>query len=494
VLIRKEFQMGKLTIVGMGPGGEAYLTAAAESCLTTQKNIFLRTERHPVVPYLVGKGMQYEALDRFYESTDTFEETYDAIVAYIIEALTDRDLIFAVPGNPFVAEKTVSALIAHCKNKNESYEVIHGASFIDAIVTTLEIDPVNGLEILDSMTLVPETLYTGRDLMLIQVYNRAIASDLKVKLSTLYEDDHEIVVIRGAGIPAHERIERIPLYQLDHDETLLDHLTSIYVPKRTDEINHLSRLIGIMKELRSEDGCPWDREQTHESLTKYLIEEAYEVKHAVDHEDDQALVDELGDVLLQIVFHTTIASEEGYFDIQDVVKAVCDKMIRRHPHVFGTSSVENADEVLVNWQAIKDKEKEAKGPTDTMKNISFSLPALMRSQKIQKVAMKVGFEWEDISGALDKVKEEIAEVENAILEGDDFQKMEEIGDLLMVISNVARWLKIDAELALNKANEKFIKRFSYIEESLKRENKLFSESTLEEMDFYWEEAKKWEKS
>jgi len=478
----------------MGPGGEAYLTAAAMLCLTTHEHIYLRTERHPVVPYLVENGMRYEALDRFYEEAHTFEETYEAIVAYIIEQMMTKDVVFAVPGNPFVAEKTVSALIAHCKHKGEAYNVIHGASFIDAIVTTLEIDPVNGLEILDAMTLVPETLYAGRDLMLIQVYNRAIASDLKVKLSTLYEDDHEITVIRGAGIPSHERIERIPLYQLDHDVTLLDHLTSIYVPKRTDDVNHLSRLIAIMRVLRSEDGCPWDREQTHESLTKYLIEEAYEVKHAVDHEDDNALVDELGDVLLQIIFHTTIASEEGYFDVQDVVKAVCDKMIRRHPHVFGDASVDNSEEVLVNWQAIKDKEKKAKGPTDTMRHISFSLPALMRSQKIQKVAMKVGFEWEDISGALEKVKEEIAEVENAILEGDDFQKMEEIGDLLMVISNVARWLKIDAELALNNANEKFIKRFSFIEESLKRENKPFSEATLEEMDLYWEEAKKWEKS
>jgi tetrapyrrole methylase family protein/MazG family protein len=486
--------MNKLTIVGMGPGGTSHLTVAAIEALTKGGKVYLRTAVHPTVPYLQSLGMIYESFDHCYENAATFEETYDSIVDALAEKLNHEPVTYAVPGNAHVAEKTVSMLIDYCHRHNVGYEVIHGTSFLDAMITALELDPVKGLQIQDALTFAPETLYVGQDLIVLQIFDQKVASEVKIKLSDYYEDEHELMVVCAAGVPGQERIERMPLYAMDRDETLYTHLTSLYIPGVKGEVNHIARLLRIMRTLRSENGCPWDREQTHESLTKYLIEEAYEVKHAVAHEGDQAVVDELGDVLLQVVFHTTIAEEEGYYRFEDVVKAVSDKMIRRHPHVFGTETAETPEEVLVNWQAIKNKEKKATTQTHAMANISFSMPALMRSQKIQKLASAVGFDWQDAAIAFEKVKEEVGELENAILEGDHLHQVEEIGDLMMIIANVGRLLKIDTELALNEANEKFIRRFNFVEDAMKVENQPLSHENLDLMEQFWQEAKKWENS
>jgi tetrapyrrole methylase family protein/MazG family protein len=487
-------KMGKLTIVGMGPGGKNHLTIAAIEALTKGGKVYLRTAEHPTVSYLTTMGMVYESFDDCYEQAATFEETYEKIVTALSEKLKTESVTYAVPGNAHVAEKTVSMLITYCRQQSIPYEVIHGTSFLDAMITALELDPVKGLQIQDALTFAPETLYIGQDLIVLQIFDQKVASEVKIKLADYYDDEHEIAVVCAAGVPGEERIERLPLYAMDRDASLFTHLTSLYIPGVSGEVNHMARLIRIMRELRSETGCPWDREQTHETLTKYLIEEAYEVKHAVEHEDDQAVVDELGDVLLQVVFHTTIAEEEGFYRFEDVIKAVCDKMIRRHPHVFGNETAETSDAVLVNWQAIKNKEKKATTQTHAMSNVSFSMPALMRSQKIQKLASAVGFDWQDAMKAFEKVKEEVDELENAISEGDHRHQVEEIGDLMMIIANVGRLLKIDTELALNEANEKFIRRFNFVEDAMKVENQPLSYENLELMERFWQEAKKWENS
>ena len=494
ISLQKVKKMQKLTIVGIGPGSQSHLTIEALEAVTKNGIVYLRTEQHPVVPYLVSQGMVYESYDHMYESTEAFEETYARIVEDILTKLQEKPVIYVVPGNAHVAESTVTMLIQYCKDKGNPYEVIHGTSFLDAMITALEIDPVHGLCITDAFALAPETFYIAKDHIILQVFDQKIASEVKLKLSNYYPDEHEVVVVSGAGVPDIERIEKMPLYEMDRDDTLFTHLTSLYIPGVIGEVNHISRLINIMKTLRGENGCPWDKEQTHESLAQYLIEEAYEVKHAIEHEDDQAVVDELGDVLLQVVFHTTIAEEDGYYFFEDVVKAVCDKMIRRHPHVFGDAVAEDSDAVLTNWQEIKNKEKKAKTQTHAMQNISFSLPALIRSQKIQKLASKIGFDWNDAEKAFEKVKEEVAEFEFALSNETKERQSEELGDLLMIIANVARLLKIDAELALNSANEKFIRRFNYVEDEMKRSNKPLSADSLEDMEYFWQEAKKWENS
>ena len=239
----------------------------------------------------------------------------------------------------------------------------------------------------------------------------------------------------------------------------------------------------IMKELRQK--CPWDRKQTHESLKKYLLEEAYEVIDAIELKDWQALKEELGDLLLQPIFHARIAEEEGKFNIDDVVDHLCRKLIERHPHVFGEEKAQSAEEVLKNWEKRKSEKR-----SSVLEGVPKAMPALMRAEKLQKKASKVGFDWSDISQVEEKVKEEWNEFWQALKEGDREKIEHEFGDLLFALVNLARFLKIDPEEALQKANERFIKRFSYIEQKVKESGKRWEDFTLEELDRLWEEAKK----
>jgi len=248
-------------------------------------------------------------------------------------------------------------------------------------------------------------------------------------------------------------------------------------------------LVEIMKTLRSPDGCPWDREQTHESLKQYFIEETYEVLEAIDLKSPEKLCEELGDVLLQVVFHATIAEENGKFTIDDVIDGISKKMIHRHEHVFGKEHAETAADVLNLWDKIKKKEKGSKTQTDIMKDIPEILPALMRSYKVQEKAAKVGFDWDNVEDAWKKVKEELEEFHDVYRSGDMEKTEEELGDLLFAIVNVSRFLKIQPELALTKTINKFIKRFEYIETKSSENGKKLVDMTLEEMDALWDEAK-----
>lgn len=252
---------------------------------------------------------------------------------------------------------------------------------------------------------------------------------------------------------------------------------------------NFEELIEIMNILREK--CPWDRQQTHESLKRYLIEETYEVIEAIDENDDKKLKEELGDLLLQIVFHAKIAQERGVFDIYEVIYEICQKMRKRHTHVFGEDNFKTADEVLQNWDKIKNKEKEIKTVTESMKSIPKYLPALMRSYKVQEKAANVGFDWDNYKDALKKVYEELGEFEESLSKNDEHGKLEEeLGDILFAIVNVARFFNINPEEALSKTIQKFIARFSYIEEQAAKQGKKLNEMTLKDMDKFWEEAKK----
>ncbi|MDN5353006.1 MAG: tetrapyrrole methylase family protein / MazG family protein [Clostridiales bacterium] len=485
--------MYTLTIVGMGPGGADYLTMEAYRVLTTGEMVFLRTDRHPIVEMLTKAGMTYTSFDDVYESASDFDGAYKTMANRVLEAAQNANVVYAVPGNPFVAEKSVALILEKAESASVGVHIVHGASFIDAIVTTLKYDPVNGLVIADALGLSEANIHPDSDYLWIQVYNQHIASELKLALMADYEDDQNICIIQAAGVPELECIKWCKLYEMDRHSEDFDHLTSVFVPKPEARAYGMADLVHIMRRLRGEGGCPWDREQTHESLTPYLVEEAYEVRHAVFHEDDAALADELGDVLLQVVFHAAIGEEEGYFGLPDVYKAVCEKMIRRHPHVFGDVHVQNSDEVLDNWQAIKNTEKSISRVIDTMRTVSSSFPALLRAQKVQKKAASVGFDWGDAEVALDKVEEEVAELREAIQLKDAAAIAEELGDLLLIAANVARLAKVDAELALNDATEKFMKRFEYIETAFIEQGKTLEASELVEMERLWQEAKKWEK-
>lgn len=250
-------------------------------------------------------------------------------------------------------------------------------------------------------------------------------------------------------------------------------------------------LVSIMQILRSDEGCPWDREQTHESVRMNFIEETYEVCEAIDKRDIALLREELGDVLMQVVFHSEMEREVGNFDIDDVADEVCKKLIHRHPHIFGDVTVSGADEVLSNWEDIKRREKGQETFAASLDSVARSLPALMRAEKLQKRAKKSGFDWPDISGAFEKILEELEELRSAVEEQSNIE--EELGDLLFAVVNVSRFLKINPESALDRANEKFLARFAAMEQLAADAGHDLSSMTLSEMDVLWEKAKRQQK-
>ena len=264
--------------------------------------------------------------------------------------------------------------------------------------------------------------------------------------------------------------------------------------------NTFQDLVRLVDQLRGPDGCPWDRQQSFDSLKPMLLEEAYEVLEAMDNHDNKAFCDELGDLLFQIVFLSQMAEKEGFFDIEDVISEVLNKMIRRHPHVFGEDEVNDSDQVLESWEAIKRKERTDKIKTENSKIQSNSilghlptLPALLMAHKVTSKVSRVGFNWNKFDEILLKLEEEIGELKEAMKCPNNIQQRvkveEEIGDLLFVMVNIARFLKIDPETALRKTNYKFIQRFQFVEESLRKVGKNFKESSIEEMEQFWQKAK-----
>lgn len=252
----------------------------------------------------------------------------------------------------------------------------------------------------------------------------------------------------------------------------------------------MTDLIEIMQKLQSVDGCPWDKEQTHESLTKCLIEEAYEACDAINEKSPEKMAEELGDVLLQVVFHAQIGQEENTFNMDDITDTICRKLIYRHPHIFGKEQFDSSEQVLESWEKLKIVEKGFQSQAESMKNIPKTFPALMRAYKIQQKAQRVGFDWPDISGALKKLYEETQELKQAIDQKDNEQQQEEAGDLMFAIVNVCRFLDLDPEQCLNSASDKFIKRFTHVEKSCVDNGFDMKQMTIKELDSFWDEAKK----
>ncbi len=253
------------------------------------------------------------------------------------------------------------------------------------------------------------------------------------------------------------------------------------------------RLVAIMERLLSPDGCPWDREQTHATLRPYVIEEAHEVVEAIDTNDWDELRAELGDLGLQIVFHSALAQREGRFDVDDVYRNICEKLIRRHPHVFGDVEAEDSRTVLRNWESIKKAEREARGATESpvshLDGVPVALPALQRAERLQGKAARAGFDWENVGPVWDKIEEEMRELREIADAGDPDRLEDELGDILFAVVNLARFLHVHPEQALQRTNAKFRRRFLHIEARAREMGRRLEDMTLEEMDGYWNEAK-----
>ncbi|PKG22481.1 bifunctional methyltransferase/pyrophosphohydrolase YabN [Niallia nealsonii] len=483
--------MNKITIVGLGAGDINQLPLGVYKLLMQKdKRTYLRTKDHPLVPELEAEGASFTFLDDIYEKHDQFEEVYKEIVAILLTEVKKEEIIYAVPGHPLVAEKTVQLLIEKSENGVVDLAFGGGQSFLDSIFQSLKVDPIDGFQLLDGTALSIDDIQFRNHLIIGQVYDSFSASEVKLTLMERLPYDYLVKIITAAG-STDEWIKEVPLHELDR-EVNLNNLTSVYVPPVKDEelLNkEFSRLRQIIATLRGPDGCPWDKKQNHLSLRKYLIEECFELIEAINEEDIDHIIEELGDVLLQVMLHSQIGEDEGFFSVHDVIDGISAKMIRRHPHVFGDKDAESVDDVMEHWQKAKSLEHTEK-PKSVLDGINEAAPNLLRAYELQKKAANVGFDWPEVEEAWGKVQEELEEFKEELKLKQSTDKMEkEFGDILFSLVNIARFYKIDPELAIHQTNQKFKRRFRYIEGKVSEIGKSIHELDLESLDKLWNEAK-----
>lgn len=466
---------------------------AALEILTLAPEVLLRTRRHPVVEPLEARGMRARSFDDLYDSAPSFEVLYDRIAGAVMEQARAGDVVYAVPGSPTLGERTTTLLAERCAAEGIPLAVVPSVSSVDALLSALRLSINTGLEVVhasDLDRLRPDGI---TPLVIFGLYDAATASDAKLSLMDVYPDDHMVTVVRAAGVPGQEQREDVPLFRLDR--VAVDHLTSVYVPPLARRPpTAFERLVEVMDALREPGGCPWDREQTHQSLKKYLIEEAYEFFDAVDEGDDERMADELGDLLLQVVFHARLAQEEDRFTIRDAIRSIVEKLVRRHPHVFGEVQVSGSEEVLHNWEQIKARERLTAHRKSVLDAVPRSMPPLQRAYELTRRAAKVGFDWRTPEDVLEKVAEEAEETRQALASGDRERVRHEVGDLLFALVNLARKADTDPEDALGQANRRFSERFRHIEERAAEKGRSLDQMTLDEMDALWNEAKGGEQS
>lgn len=474
-----------ITVVGLGPGSSQFLTREAWQILSTATDVYLRTERHPAAADLPDT-VNLHGFDYVYQSEKDFEGVYRKIVQTLVDLGQDVDIIYAVPGNPFVGEATVTFLLAEASAKQVPVRVVMGLSFVEPVLSAIGVDALDGLQVYDALSaaeLLYPSLHADMPVLLGQVYNRFIAGEVKQALGAIYPDEHAVTLVHHAG-EADQVVEQLALYEIDRSSHI-DHLTTLFVPALY-AASTLPALAETVAYLRSPKGCPWDIEQTPQSMQASFLEEAYEVQDALDRQDAENLREELGDLLYHVVMQAQMASEAGDFTLSEVIAGIEAKLKRRHPHVWGDWQVNNTDEVLQNWEMLKRQEKGERREQSLLDDLLLTLPALSLSQKIQERVGKAGFDWPDISGIYDKVQEEIAELQTAKMPE---ERQAELGDLLFVVVNLARRYDIDAENALREANHRFGRRFRLVESLVRLRELEFTEMSLVEMNELWEEAK-----
>lgn len=492
----------KIIIVGLGAGNPDLLTLGAIRAMEQTKTLYLRTAKHPTVPHLPAH-LKLESFDRIYDWSESFEEVYNTIAHELLNLaeIKAETVVYAVPGHPLVGEVSVTRLLTLAKERGVVCEVVAGVSFIEPVLTALALDPLQeGLTILDATEMVTQPdvhlprekgleLPVLRPLLVGQLYNQRLASAVKLRLMEYYPDEHPVVLLRGAGVPGEEAKLNIPLFELDRYPEWTDHLACVYVSPLPilEGKGSFATLQYVVARLRAPGGCPWDREQTHLSLRRYLLEETYEVLEAIEEHPDK-LAEELGDLLLQVVLHAQLAADDGEFTIREVMEELTDKMLRRHPHVFGEVQVNGAGEVVRNWEEIKKAERTSRGDKrkSVLEGVPKHEPALLQAQNLQRKAAGLGFEWRKYDEIMDKLMEEVSELRN-ITNHDEL--VEEFGDVLAVLTNAARWLKVDAEEALRKANNKFRRRFGEWEKLVEERQLNPRSMDLNSLVALWDEAK-----
>jgi tetrapyrrole methylase family protein / MazG family protein len=480
----------RITVVGLGPGPADWLSAAAVGVLRRPGAlVFARTALHPALKAL---DVRCESFDAVYDRASTLEEVHAAIAERLLGASAD-EVALAVPGDGMLGE----ALLDRLRGGGAEVRVVPGVPLAIGALATSGVSASEGVQAVEATALGGQ----GVDLrvevnprwaaVVVGVYSRAVANEVKLALQHVYPPEHEVVGVYHPGLD-DQRVQHLPLAEIDRGGLPLDHLTHLVLPGVPDYCPTGSAhvLRSIVARLRApEIGCPWDLQQTHRSLTPYVIEEAYEVVDAI--EEDQgpaALAEELGDVLLQVVLHAEIADQSDEFDFNDVVRGLSAKLVRRHPHVFGEVEVRGAADVVRNWDMLKAAEKAGQPPAaSALDGVPRTLPALRRAAELSRKAAKAGFDWPNREGTLDKVREELAE----LLAAESLEeRREEVGDLLYILAKLANQEGVDPEEALRAANMKFTRRFQALEQiAAERGWPSLTDQPLAELEAAWREAK-----
>lgn len=477
----------QITIIGLGPGSIGSINQETLQAIESAQNRYIRTTRHPNA-HLIKDAISFDAE---YERHDSFDEVYTAIAKQLIAAAHQhQQILYAVPGSPLVLEQTVQHLL---QDTTVDVVLIPAMSFLDVAWNELKIDPVNeSVRMIDGHRFAELGAGERGPLLVAQCHAKWVLSNIKLAHESATGDE-PVVILHHLGLE-DQQVITTSWQNLDR-EIEPDHLTTLYIPKLAEPIaGDLAKLHKLSRTLREQ--CPWDREQTHQSLVRYLIEETYEVVDAINQLDpddpstDEALIEELGDLLYQVEFHATIAEQQGRFSIADVANSIHDKLVRRHPHVFGDVSADSADQVVSTWDAIKKQERGEVDSKSVFDGVAIAAPALMYSSKLQKRAAEQGFDWPNSEGAYEKITEEIGELRDAVRLNSDPQTIQmELGDVLFSVVNLSRHLGVDAETALRSASEKFKNRFVGVVDLANHRGLDLSKCSLKQLDELWDEIK-----
>lgn len=476
--------MPHITVVGLGPGNPDLVTMETINAISRIPVRYVRTVQHPSA-HLVGDASSF---DHLYESSSSFDDVYTSITTELVEAArTHGHVLYAVPGSPLVLERTVALLRAHT---DVELSVLPAIGFVDDVWRALNIDPVeSGVKLVDGHTFAESAAgYTGA-LLVAHTHANWVLSNIKLSIDDI-DPNTPVTMLHHVGLPDEQIIATT---WSEMDRTLdADHLTSLWIPALgTPVAAEMVRFHSLARTLR--DQCPWDMEQTHTSLVRYLLEETYEVVDAIerlnadDPRSDDDFIEELGDLLYQVEFHAAIAEEQGRFTMADVARTVHDKLVSRHPHVFGDVEVSSSSDVENNWEALKRAEKPER--TGIFDGVVHAAPSLSFAAKVQQRAARAGFDWPNVDGPLAKIEEETIEVRDAMKMGDPEATMVEVGDLLFAVVNVARHLDIDPESALRSAVHKFRARVDAVEALATERGLVMKDMGLEQLDELWEVVK-----
>lgn len=472
--------MGTITIVGLGPADASLLPPVTSEALTRHERRFLRTRIHPA-----ATDIGAVSFDDVYETADTFADVYVTIAEQLIAEAASGDLVYAVPGSPLVLERTVELLREAAAEGRADLDILPAMSFLDVAWARLGIDPVEAsVRLIDGHRFAQAAAGETGPLLVAHCHAASVLSDIKLSV----DDGPTVTVLQRLGLP-DEHIAEVAWADLDR-EVEADHLTTLWIPELASPVAaEFARFEELVRRLREE--CPWDRTQTHASLRQHLLEETHETLEAIDARAalgddvldadlDEHLAEELGDLLYQIFFHARLAAERGAFTVADVAQGVHDKLVVRHPHVFGDVDADDADTVVSNWEAIKRAEK---GRDSAMDGIPGALPALLFALKTQKRAAGVGFDWDGgPEVAYADVEDELAEVREDPSE-------HEVGDLLFAAVQVARRLDVDPESALRGAANRFVSRFRSVEEFAAADGVDIATAPVELLTELWRRAK-----